>query len=103
MHRNERERADEGRSRDTGGGMDHNEVRRFWDGNADFTRTIGQWLNLVIETGFRVERVEEPRPDDDTVRQHPNLQDAQVVAYFLHVRARKPGDARFHSPDPPRS
>ena len=57
-----------------------------------FTRTVSQWLNLVIETGFRLERVEEPRPDDDTVRQHPNLQDAQVVAYFLHVRARKPGE-----------
>jgi hypothetical protein len=24
------------------------------------------------------------------VRERPSLQDAQVVAYFLHVRARKP-------------
>jgi hypothetical protein len=28
-------------------------------------------------------------PGDDVLRRHPNLQDAQVVAYFLHVRARK--------------
>jgi ubiquinone/menaquinone biosynthesis C-methylase UbiE len=55
-----------------------------------FTRTIGQWLNLVIQTGFRLERVEEPRPCDETVRACPAMQDAQVVAYFLHVRARKP-------------
>jgi len=55
-----------------------------------FTRTISQWFNLLVETGFRVERVEEPRPTDETVRECPDVQDAQVVAYFLHVRARKP-------------
>jgi len=56
-----------------------------------FNRTIGQWLNLVMEKGFRLERIEEPRPSDDIVRQYPRLQSAQVVASFLHVRARKPG------------
>ncbi len=55
-----------------------------------FTRTFGQWLNLLADTGFILERVGEPRPDDEVVREHPNLQDAQVVAYFLHVRVRKP-------------
>jgi SAM-dependent methyltransferase len=55
-----------------------------------FTRTVSQWLNLLIETGFVLEHIEEPRPDDETVRRCPNIQDAQVVAYFLHVRARKP-------------
>src|SRR5919108_2365905 len=55
-----------------------------------FTRTISQWLNLLIDTGFRLERVAEPRPSDDTVRACPALQDAQVVAYFLHIRVRKP-------------
>ena len=55
-----------------------------------FTRTLSQWLNLVIEKGFLLERVEEPRPSDETVRECADVQDAQVVAYFLHVRARKP-------------
>ncbi len=55
-----------------------------------FTRTLSQWLNLLIDIGFRLERVAEPRPDDATVRDCPGLQDAQVVAYFLHLRARKP-------------
>jgi ubiquinone/menaquinone biosynthesis C-methylase UbiE len=54
-----------------------------------FTRPLHQWLNLLIETGFCIERVEEPQPGDDTVRICPKLQDAQVVAYFLHVRVRK--------------
>jgi len=35
--------------------------------------------------------VEEPRPSDESVRIIPGLQDTQVVAYFLHLRARKPG------------
>jgi ubiquinone/menaquinone biosynthesis C-methylase UbiE len=56
-----------------------------------FTRTIHQWLNLLIDTGFCLERVAEPRPTEDTVRGCPGLQDAQVVAYFLHIRVRKPG------------
>jgi ubiquinone/menaquinone biosynthesis C-methylase UbiE len=55
-----------------------------------FTRTISQWLNLLIDAGFRLERVAEPRPGDETVRACPDMQDAQVVAYFLHVRVRKP-------------
>ncbi len=58
-----------------------------------FTRTIGRWLNLLVETGFVLERIEEPRPSDETVRTCPEIQDAQVVAYFLHVRARKRGEA----------
>lgn len=55
-----------------------------------FTRTVSQWFNALIETGFSLERVTEPRPSDETVRACPEMQDAQVVAYFLHIRARKP-------------
>jgi ubiquinone/menaquinone biosynthesis C-methylase UbiE len=56
-----------------------------------FRRTLSQWLNLLIGTGFQLERVEEPRPIDDTVAAHPDLQDAQIVSYFLHLRVRRPG------------
>lgn len=55
-----------------------------------FTHTISQWLNMLIEQGFRLERVGEPRPDAEAVRQCPNLQGARIVAYFLHIRVRKP-------------
>jgi len=54
-----------------------------------FTRTISQWLNLLIEKGFTIERLIEPTPSDEIVRQCPSIQDAQVVAYFLHIRVRK--------------
>lgn len=46
--------------------MDHTEVGRYWNANVEV------WTRLV-------------RAGYDTYRQ-----DAQVVAYFLHVRARKP-------------
>jgi ubiquinone/menaquinone biosynthesis C-methylase UbiE len=62
-----------------------------------FTRTMSQWLNLLIQTGFLLERVAEPRPSDEAVRDCPNIQDAQIVAYFLHLRVRKP---RRAMPDP---
>lgn len=53
-----------------------------------FMRTISAWINLVTEAGFAVEHLAEPRPSDEAVRALPRLQDAQVVPYFLHVRAR---------------
>ncbi len=55
-----------------------------------FTRTLSQWLNFLIDVGFVLERLAEPRPNDETVRDCPNMQDAQVVAYYLHIRTRKP-------------
>jgi SAM-dependent methyltransferase len=55
-----------------------------------FTRTLSQWLNLLIEAGFLLEHIEEPRPTDQDVSRCPAVQDAQVVAYFLHLRLRKP-------------
>lgn len=58
-----------------------------------FHRPISQWLNLLVAAGFTLERCEEPRASDEAVLKHPSLQDAQVVAYFLHVRVRKPAAA----------
>jgi SAM-dependent methyltransferase len=55
-----------------------------------FHRPIGEWFNLLLAAGFQIERVEEPRPSSQTVRDYPLLQDAEVVAYFLHLRVRKP-------------
>jgi ubiquinone/menaquinone biosynthesis C-methylase UbiE len=59
-----------------------------------FSRTLSQWLNVVIESGFLLERIAEPRPSDETVAACPELQDAQVVSYFLHLRVRKPLEAK---------
>lgn len=55
-----------------------------------FMRTLSSWLNSLVEAGCLLERFGEPCPSDEAVRVRPGLQDAQIVAYFLHVRARKP-------------
>jgi ubiquinone/menaquinone biosynthesis C-methylase UbiE len=54
-----------------------------------FNKTLSQWMNAIIKTGFTIEQVNEPFPDNETVKKYPYLQDAQVVAYFLHIRCRK--------------
>lgn len=54
-----------------------------------FTKTLSQWINLIVQTGFMIEKVEEPRPTDEMVEHCTYIQDAQIVAYFLHIRARK--------------
>ena len=55
-----------------------------------FRRTVSEWLNLLLDVGFVLERVGEPTVDDEAVARNPGLQDHRVVAYFLHVRGRKP-------------
>lgn len=55
-----------------------------------FTRTLSTWLNLLVDTGFVLERFDEPRADDQTLRRYPQLADTREIAYFLIVRCRKP-------------
>lgn len=57
-------------------------IPRFW-------RTLGSWLNLLIDAGFVLERVGEPFADDRAVQACPHIADTRVVAYFLHLRCRK--------------
>jgi len=54
-----------------------------------FHQTLAEWLNDVIQAGFLLERVAEPKADDDTARRVPAVEDTRVVAYFLHIRCRK--------------
>ncbi len=54
-----------------------------------FFRTLSSWLNMLLGSGFVLERIEEPYADDEAVRQCPHIADTRIVAYFLHVRCRK--------------
>ncbi|OGL41349.1 MAG: hypothetical protein A2161_20310 [Candidatus Schekmanbacteria bacterium RBG_13_48_7] len=54
-----------------------------------FTLTLSQWFNLLVDMGFVIERVGEPRQTDATERNYPNVQGAQVVPYYLYIRIRK--------------
>ncbi len=57
---------------------------------AYFDRTLGEWINMLLDTGFRIERMAEPRADEKTVAECPEVADTRLVAYFLIVRCRKP-------------
>lgn len=48
---------------------------------------------LDAVAGFSIERLAKPKPSDDLVQKYPALQDAQIVAYFLHVQVRKHPDS----------
>jgi len=56
-----------------------------------FTRTIIQWLNLLVKVGFHLEQDAEPRPSDQLLAECPSIHDALIKVNFLHIRARKPG------------
>ena len=55
-----------------------------------FQRTLSDWLNLLLKTGFALERFEEPCADEETANACPDVADTRIVAFFLMVRCRKP-------------
>ena len=55
-----------------------------------FTRPLSSWMNLLIDSGFVIERLCEPCADDETAKRHPEVADTRIVACSLHVRCRKP-------------
>jgi hypothetical protein len=55
-------------------------------------RTLSSWLNKLVEALFVLEHFGEPCPSNEVVQDRPSLQYAQIVAYFLQVRARKPAE-----------
>jgi ubiquinone/menaquinone biosynthesis C-methylase UbiE len=55
-----------------------------------FDRTLSEWVNTLLDTGFQIERMMEPHADEKTAAEHPDVADTRHVAYFLIVRCRKP-------------
>lgn len=54
-----------------------------------FTRTLSHWVNLVIDSGFSIERMAEPAPSDAALKADPSLFDMRIIAFFLIIRCRK--------------
>src|SRR5207253_849910 len=55
-----------------------------------FHRPLSEWLNAIIQAGFVLEEVAEPKADEETARRVPAVAETRLVAYFLHLRCRKP-------------
>ena len=57
-----------------------------------FTRTLSEWLNLLIENGFILEEFCEPYPDDATLERFPEEHESRIIPFFLIIRCRKPNE-----------
>ncbi|TKJ43332.1 SAM-dependent methyltransferase [candidate division TA06 bacterium B3_TA06] len=56
-----------------------------------FPRTLSAYLNGLINAGFVLKRIAEPRPSEEVCRKYPGLRRwREHVAIFLHVHAVKP-------------
>ncbi len=55
-----------------------------------FSKTLSDWLNLLIEKGFILEEFCEPKADDETLEKYPEEYDSRIIPYFLIIRCRKP-------------
>ena len=58
-----------------------------------FQRTLSDWMNVLLDTGFALERFDEPYADEQTARECPYVADTRIVPLFLIARCRKPAGA----------
>lgn len=58
--------------------------------NPYIRRTLSEWFNLLVDTGFIIERVDEPFADDRLEDICPAVADTRIVPHFLIIRVRKP-------------
>jgi hypothetical protein len=57
-----------------------------------FDRTLSEYLNAVLDAGFRLTHIEEPRPSEEYCLAHPSQRGwREHAGLFLHLRAAKPG------------
>jgi SAM-dependent methyltransferase len=54
-----------------------------------FHRTLSGWLNLLLDSGFVIERVLEPKASNETIEEFPELADTRLISHFLILRCRK--------------
>jgi hypothetical protein len=59
-----------------------------------FFRTLSAWVNDLLDTGFALERLDEPFAGEGTARRFPDLAGTRIVPFWLMMRCRKPVDGR---------
>ena len=55
-----------------------------------FHRTLSGWINLLVASGFEIERLNEPMAGEAQATECPDIADTRVAPLFLHLRVRKP-------------
>ncbi|MFX1376063.1 MAG: class I SAM-dependent methyltransferase [Promethearchaeota archaeon] len=59
-----------------------------------FTRTLSEWLNLLIKKDFILEQFCEPYADDEILLKFPETYDSLIIPWFLIIRCRKPSNKK---------
>ncbi|MDP8237860.1 MAG: class I SAM-dependent methyltransferase [Candidatus Hatepunaea meridiana] len=54
-----------------------------------FSKTLSDWLNIIIDAGFTLKHFVEPYADEETAHKYPAVADTRVVGYFFIVQCRK--------------
>jgi SAM-dependent methyltransferase len=69
--------------------FDQGPLQYSWSGwGSDFTTeaihaTLEQWVDWILEAGFELRGLREPRPTEAALRARPDLEDASRVPYYL--------------------
>jgi hypothetical protein len=45
--------------------------------------TLEQWVDWILQAGFELRGLREPRPTPEALQSHPDLEDAARVPYYL--------------------
>lgn len=69
--------------------FDHGPLEYAWHGwPYDFATpalhaTLEEWFGWIVAAGFQLRAFREPRPTDEALRSHPDLEDAARIPYFI--------------------
>jgi len=61
----------------------------FVDGVIKYHRTLSTYINTLVDSGFVIERLLEPRPSQESIQQCPDFERFRRCPPFLLIRARK--------------
>ncbi|TFF84501.1 MAG: class I SAM-dependent methyltransferase [Promethearchaeota archaeon] len=57
-----------------------------------FRQTLSEWLNLLMDSGFLLERFCEPQISQELLKKHPEEYDSLIIPFFLIIRCRNKCD-----------
>jgi len=63
-----------------------------------FRRTLSEWMNALADIGFVFEHMAEPRAGEKVIQQRPDLDDMDVIPFFMILRCRKPASTTENRP-----
>lgn len=59
------------------------------DGLLQFHRTLTSYFQAIVEVGFTIEALVEPRPSEEMLRKYPEFREDLRICHFLAFKARK--------------